>query len=120
MHCSYGAGHACVAAACVTILKAFFDSNYELKTAYEVNEDGSGLREIKLKQKLKVGHELNKLAENISIGRNWAGVHYFSDYIESFKLGEKIAIGILEEQKLMFPENFYWSIDRFDGTTIRI
>jgi len=120
MHCSYGSGHACVAAACVTILKAFFDSNYELNTAFEVKEDGSGLRELPLKRKLKVGDELNKLAENISIGRNWAGVHYFSDYFESFKLGEKIAIGILEEQKLLFPENFYWSVDLFDGTTIRI
>lgn len=29
---------------------------------------------------LTVEGELNKLAANISIGRNWAGVHYFSDY----------------------------------------
>ena len=43
--------------------------------------------------------KLNKLAANISIGRNWAGVHYYSDYKESLLMGEEIALGILEEQK---------------------
>jgi len=56
--------------------------------------------------KLTVEGELNKLASNISIGRNWAGVHYFTDYYESLLMGEQIAIGILQEQKLMFNENF--------------
>ncbi len=35
-----------------------------------------------------------------------AGVHYFTDAFESILLGEEIAIGILEEQKLTFGENF--------------
>ena len=37
--------------------------------------------------------ELNKLAANISIGRNMAGVHYFSDYYDSLRMGEEIAEG---------------------------
>ncbi len=64
--------------------------------------------------------ELNKLAANISIGRNWAGVHYFTDYIESLRLGEQIAIGILQEQKLTYGEDFFMTIPLFDGGTIRI
>ena len=36
--------------------------------------------------------ELNKLAANISIGRNMAGVHYFSDYYDSVRMGEEIAL----------------------------
>ena len=54
---------------------------------------------------MTVEGELNKLASNISIGRDWAGVHYFTDYIESIRMGEQIALGLLEEQKLTFGEN---------------
>jgi len=35
-------------------------------------------------------------------------------------MGEQIAIGILEEQKLMFNENFSMTIPKFNGETIRI
>jgi hypothetical protein len=38
--------------------------------------------------------ELNTLAANISSGRNMAGVHYFTDYYDSVRMGEEIAIGI--------------------------
>ncbi|MEM6403106.1 MAG: bromoperoxidase, partial [Cyanobacteria bacterium P01_D01_bin.116] len=56
----------------------------------------------------------------ISIGRNWAGVHYFTDYIESIRLGEEIALGILKEQKLTYGENFSMTVPLFDGGTVRI
>ena len=127
MHPAYGAGHATVAGACVTILKAFFDTGWELPLrngsqpiAYQANCDGSQLEAINLDSALTVEGELNKLAANISIGRNWAGVHYYSDYIESLRLGEEIAIGILEEQKLTYGENFSMTIPLFDGGAIRI
>ena len=71
-------------------------------------------------QKLTVEGELNKLASNIAIGRNWAGVHYFTDYIESIRLGEQIALGILQEQKLTYGENFSMTVPLFDGGSIRI
>ena len=127
MHPAYGAGHATVAGACVTILKAFFDHKHPLNFtdqpngAFEAdpNSQGTTLRVIN-KVNLTVEGELNKLASNISIGRNWAGVHYFSDYIESIRMGEQIAIGILEEQKLTYQENFSMTVPLFDGGSIRI
>jgi hypothetical protein len=129
MHPSYGAGHATVAGACVTILKAFFDHKYPLADkAYvaEFKNNKSSLKSVPVVDEegnpgiLTVEGELNKLASNISIGRNWAGVHYFSDYIESLRMGEKIAIGILEEQKLTYGENFSMTVPLFDGGSIRI
>jgi hypothetical protein len=127
MHPSYGAGHATVAGACVTILKAFFDHKHPLtiagdeKHAFVPEEDGSKLKIISVENgTLTVEGELNKLAANIAIGRDWAGVHYFSDYIESLRLGEQVAIGILEEQKLTYGENFSMTVPLFDGGSIRI
>jgi len=121
MHPSYGAGHAVVAGACVTILKAFFDTNHVLEKVFEVDDVKVELKELTgTSLSLTVGGELNKLAENIAIARNMAGVHWFTDSFESLLLGEEIAIGILEEQKLTYGENFAWSLDKFDGTTIRI
>ena len=69
---------------------------------------------------LTVGGELNKLAANISLGRNGAGVHWRSDYTESVKLGEEIAIRILQEQKPTYNEDHYFSLTKFDGTAITI
>ncbi|MEM9897547.1 MAG: vanadium-dependent haloperoxidase, partial [Bacteroidota bacterium] len=137
MHPAYGAGHATVAGACVTILKAFFDAkhpfaangmdaNQAYVTTYDEDEKDYVLKLVPVfDQYCKPAHltvegELNKLAANISIGRDWAGVHYFTDYYESILMGEQIAIGILEEQKLMFGENFSITLPMFNGNTIRI
>ena len=129
MHPSYGAGHGTVAGACVTIMKAYFDHGWTPAEwydddgnpiAYTPNVDGTQLESNVLDAPLTLEGELNKLAANIAIGRNWAGVHYYSDYIESIRLGEEIAIGILEEQKLTYPENFTMTIPLFDGGAIRI
>ena len=132
MHPAYGAGHATVAGACVTIVKAFFDtsavfvcdSKGDIKiisqkqykenskdykpVAFIPNSNGTKLENMydghcNLPDKpLTVGDELNKLAANISIGRNMAGVHYYTDYIDSLVMGEKIALGILLEQSLAY------------------
>ena len=134
MHPAYGAGHATVAGACTTILKAFFDHKHVLELAgpgkaFIANASGSALDIIDVLQPaptasdpnasapgvLTVEGELNKLCSNISIGRDWAGVHYFTDYIESIRMGERIALGILEEQKLTYGENFSMTVPLFDG-----
>ncbi|GAB0495289.1 hypothetical protein MMPV_006588 [Pyropia vietnamensis] len=122
MHPSYGAGHATVAGACVTVLKGWFDASHALGTsAVEATPDGGCLRRVSTGGAvLTVEGELNKLASNISIGRNWAGVHYYSDYIESVRLGEAVALGILEEQKLTYGENWSMTVPLTDGTTVRI
>ncbi|MGB5535390.1 MAG: vanadium-dependent haloperoxidase [Thiogranum sp.] len=127
-HPSYGAGHATVAGACVTILKAWFDHGWELKSGgarivFEADTDGANLNDVSGSypdDTLTIEGELNKLAGNISIGRDWAGVHYYTDYYESWRMGEQIALGILEEQKLCYGENFSLTVPLFDGTTIRI
>lgn len=70
---------------------------------------------------LTVGGELNKLASNIALGRDTAGVHWRSDSIEGLKLGEAVAIGILTDLRTTCPESFDgFSFTRFDGTTLRI
>ena len=138
MHPSYGAGHATVAGACVTILKAFFDTDClfvrrngkdgfrryqqgDSPVRYTPTPDGSSLVESTDPPFLTLEGELNKLAANISIGRNMAGVHYFSDYYDSLRMGEQIAIGILEEQALCYPTDpFVLSIPTFDGEVRRI
>ena len=136
MHPSYGAGHATVAGACVTILKAYFDTSCVFvrrggqdvfrryqngDTAVEYTPNGSSLDEATGNPHLTLEGELNKLAANISIGRNMAGVHYFSDYYDSLRMGEKIAIGILEEQALCYPTDpFVMSLPTFDGDVYRI
>ncbi|MCP5242068.1 MAG: vanadium-dependent haloperoxidase [Burkholderiales bacterium] len=138
MHPSYGAGHATVAGACVTILKAYFDTSAVLvrrdgntvfahyekgdtPVAYVPNDGGSALTDVNDGTYLTLEGELNKLAANISIARNMAGVHYFSDYYDSLRMGEKIAIGILEEQALCYKTDpFVLSVTTFDGDVRRI
>ncbi len=120
-------GHATVAGACVTMLKAWFDHGRPLldggdPIAYEPDADGSALVDVSggLAAPLTVEGELNKLAGNISIGRNWAGVHFYSDYIESYHLGERIALSLLEEQRVTYGEAFSLTVPLHDGTTVRI
>jgi hypothetical protein len=118
-HPSYGAGHATVAGACVTILKAWFEESFVLPRP--VVPDSSGLSLVPYSgPDLTVGNELNKLATNVAIGRNAAGVHYRSDYSESVHLGEELALDILEEQKSTYNETFSFTLTRFDGTTVTI
>ena len=139
-HPSYGAGHATVAGACVTILKAFFKEDELIrnpvipKTINPIEVSNSNNQVVFRKttelesyngpdsNELRVGEELDKLAANISIGRNWAGVHYRSDYTESILLGEQIALGILQEQADTYNEyneEFACTLTRFSGQRIK-
>ena len=71
--------------------------------------------------RLTVGGELNKLAANVAIGRNFAGIHYRSDYTQSLKLGEAVAISALRDRKLTYNESFEgFTFTRFDGTSITV
>jgi hypothetical protein len=119
LHPAYGAGHATVAGACVTILKAWFDESWVIPNPMEAAANGLSLTNW-TGAPLTVGGELNKVCANISNGRNGAGVHWRTDYTASIKLGEDVAIGMLEEQKLCYNEPSSFSLTRFDGTSIRI
>ncbi len=129
MHPAYGAGHATVAGGCVTMLKAFFEmfedcnSYEERKLPFCLVPDGQGhhlVQDKKYKQPLTVQGELDKLAANISIGRNMAGVHYYSDYYDSLRMGERIAIGIMMEQAPTYGDYMEMTFKSYDGDYITI
>ena len=102
----------------MTILKAFFDESFVIPDPVEASADGLQLVPYN-GPGLTVGGELNKLASNVAIGRNIAGVHWRSDATESLKLGEEIAIRYLREEHACFNERFDgFALTRFDGTTI--
>jgi hypothetical protein len=121
-HPSYAAGHATSAGACATILKAWHDETAIMPDPVQANDSGTDLVPYTGADadRLTVGGELNKLAANIGIGRNMAGVHWRSDFVQSAKLGESLAIELLREQKSWFNERHRFSVTRFDGTTVTI
>ncbi len=117
-HPAYGAGHATVAGACVTILKAWFDESFVIPNPVVPDSTGQVLIPYS-GDTLTVGGELNKIASNVALGRNIAGVHWRSDATESLKLGESVAISILRDQKACYNEQFGgFSLTKFDGTTV--
>jgi hypothetical protein len=123
LHPSYGSGHATVAGACVTMLKALFDGNHPI--ANPVVAAGDGVSVVPYTGadagQLTVAGELNKLASNVAQGRNIAGVHWRSDARASLRLGEEVAIEVLRDQRGSYVEDFGgFTFTRFDGTTITI
>jgi hypothetical protein len=119
-HPAYGAGHATVAGACVTVLKAWFDESFVIPNPVVPTADGTALVPYQ-GPALTVGSELNKLANNVAIGRNAAGVHWRSDATESLKLGEAVAIGVLSDFKETYNERFAgFTFTKFDGTRVTI
>jgi len=123
LHPSYGSGHATVGGACVTVLKWFFDETTPIEDPKVPNPDGTQLVDYTGPDRdtLTVGGELDKLASNIGIGRNIAGVHWRSDYVESLRLGEKVAIATLLDFKATVAEDFNGGrFTTFDGQTITV
>jgi hypothetical protein len=118
-HPSYGAGHATVAGACTTILKAWFDESFVIPDTVVASADGTALLRY-AGPDLTLGNELDKLAANVSIGRNGAGVHWRSDYSASVRLGEEIALGILREQAITYNERVRLSLQTFDGARVSV
>jgi hypothetical protein len=121
-HPAYGAGHATVAGACVTVLKAWFEEDAPMPNPVVPTVDGTGLMPYTGPDagSLTVGGELNKVAANIAIGRNTAGVHWRSDYFDSIRLGERVAICILFSQRDKYHEDYSFTFTSFDGETIKI
>ena len=114
-HPAYGAGHATVAAACVTVLKALFDVDRTLAglgiPVLQPDAGGQALVDAGVGcETVTVEDELNKLAANVGLARNFAGVHWRSDYTESVKLGEQVAFHVLEDTVETYnePVCFTW------------
>jgi hypothetical protein len=120
LHPSYPAGHAAIAGACSVVLKACFEESMLLPGSVIPNADGSALLPL-AGFAPRIGDEINKLAFNISMGRNWAGIHYCSDATAGLRLGEDVAISILQDLVYTYSENFKgFSFTRFDGTKVHV
>ena len=129
-HPSYPAGHSVVAGAGVTVLKALFDGDYEFPAGEKVvpTADGQTLETAErtdamgVDETLTVRGELNKLASNMALGRNRAGIHYRSDGIEGLRLGEAAAVRFLEDQLALQTAtgNIRLSLETFGGDQITI
>jgi hypothetical protein len=125
VHPAYGAGHATVAGACVTVLKALFDESFEVPDPVVPSLDGLQLVPYEPPASapalpLTVGGELNKLASNVATGRNHAGVHWRTDATESLRLGEAVAVALLEDHLATFNEGGGYRFSGFDGEPIAI
>jgi hypothetical protein len=125
-HPSYGQGHATVAGACATIVKAWFDDAASLTsvpgiTISQASEDGFSLVPYSGadRDQLTIGGEMNKLAANIGVGRAHAAVHWRYDYADSLPLGEAVAIAMLKDMAHCWNESFEgFSFTKFDGARI--
>jgi hypothetical protein len=119
-HPSYPAGHAVIAGACVTALKALLDVSHVVPQPVVPSADGLGLLPYQGAD-LTVGGELEKLASNVAIGRDFAGLHWRSDAAEGLLLGEAVTIRVLGELKATGNELFSgWSLRRFDGSRLAL
>lgn len=100
------------------MLKAFFKESFIIPNPVVASDDGLTLLPY-AGPPLTVGGELNKLAANIGIGRDTAGIHWRSDASECLKIGEAVAIGILQDYRRTFNEDFSgFSFTKFDGATV--
>jgi hypothetical protein len=119
-HPSYPAGHATIAGACCTVLKAVFEETAVFMNPEQANADGTALVPW-TGEDLTVGGEINKLANNIALGRDWAGVHYRSDGVDGLFVGEQQALGLLRDYSRTYREMFDgFTLTKFDGTTVQI
>jgi len=148
-HPAYPSGHATVAGACTTVIKAIFDDQQNfaehLDRNNKVGEETKASRphpdierqlislsttesdyivsnSQEILANMTVGGELDKLASNIALGRNFGGVHYRQDGDEGILLGENIAIRYLQNHLLAYTENRFagYTLTRRSGQRIRI
>ncbi len=127
-HPSYAEGHSSIAGACATILKAAFDGsvafeNLKNGTIQLASQDGLSLIPYGAPDasQITVNGEINKLASNIALGRDFAGVHWRSDAVDGQKLGEAVALSVLSDQHGTYDETFSgFTITKFDGSTVTV
>ena len=117
----YPGGHATVAGACSVVLKAMFDETGLMPDCVHASADGLSLEPCPPGFVPTIGAEVNKLVFNISMGRSFAGIHYRSDTMAGVRLGEDVAISILQDLIRTCTEDFNgFAFTRVDGTPVRI
>jgi PAP2 superfamily len=125
-HPSYPSGHAAIAGACVTVLKAMFDEKRVLRFPLQPTRDGKDWENLGPGQPAPtVGSELNKLAANISMGRNFAGIHWRSDAMQGLLLGESVAKAWLKAERVRSIEGQQnwlqaFEFSSFSGEKVRV
>lgn len=97
-HPAWTSGHATIAGACVTVLKAIFHNRVGIKVPAFGGEPNVATSNVKC--------ELDKVASNVALGRGWGGVHYRSDGEHGILLGEQIAIDYLQNYLRTYAEEF--------------
>lgn len=126
-HPSYTQAHGGVAGACATILKAAFDGATPwlalAPSLKQASPDGLSLENYTAGDAaaITVNGEINKLCGNIALARNFAGVHWRSDYEAGLRLGEEMALTVLSDQRRIYGEAFTgFRIQLFNGREIVI
>ncbi len=121
-HPSFPAGHACYSGACATVLKALFNEDFLFPRIMQ-SADGLTLNDVssQFSEGVTFGGEINKLANNIALGRDGAGVHYRQDGIQGLYAGEQVAIALLQQEATTVNEDFPgFSLTTFKGHKITI
>ena len=68
-----------------------------------------------------VNAEIDKLASNVAMARNWAGIPCRSDALTGLRLGEEVAISVLQDLVRWCTEDFDgFAFTRFEGTPVKI
>lgn len=123
-HPSFPSGHAISAGACVTALKAWYNEDFPIPDPVKPSRDGSECEPYEPGvdgPELTLGGELNKLAHNLTFGRDMSGVHWRADDVEGNRQGEDVTIQILREARPTYPEFFTgFALRKFDGTVITV
>ena len=102
------------------MLKAFFDEKFIIADPVEATADGTRLEPWR-GETLTLGGEIDKLAANIALARDAAGVHFRSDSIRGIRIGEAAAIGLLADYSRTYNERFAgFVLTKFDGTRVKI
>ena len=102
-----------------------YDELVITREAYAKNALAAEAFETK-RQLAKIGKpldraEIDKLVFNIAMGRSWAGIHYRSDTTAGARVGEDVAISILQDLVRTCTEDFEgFSFTRVDGTPVKI
>lgn len=126
-HPSYPAGHAMIAGACVTVLKVYMDPDGTRcypNPIKQASVDGLTLNIIRDENTgpncLTVHGELQKLAHNLSLGRDMSGLHFRSDAVSGILQGEEYAITYLQDQLDRQPECATLKFKSFHGEIITL
>ena len=120
IHPAYGSGHSTYVGAGVTMLKAFYKVDVPVKNPVVPSADGLSLVPWS-GPTLTIENELDKLAMNIGVGRLFGGVHWRTDHENAVRLGELIALRVLQDLARTYNEDFAgFQVRTFGGNTLTI